>query len=77
MQRKSPPAPWPDDDRAYFVMHPGKSERLRLPFENEFAPAVLSALGRTVMVRAVVHRDPITRKPTIWRNVLHIAGGTA
>ena len=70
------PAP-PEDDRAFFVMRPGVTERLRLPFEGEFEPEVLSALGRTVMVRAVVHRDPITHRPTIWRTVLHVDGGTA
>lgn len=66
-----------EDDRAFFVMNPGVTERLRLPFQTEFEPDVLSVLGRTIMIRAVVHRDPITRKPTIWRTVLHIEGGCA
>jgi len=58
-------------------MHPGVTERLRLPFQTEFEPNVLSVLGRTIMIRAVVHRDPITRKPTIWRMILHVEGGRA
>jgi hypothetical protein len=58
-------------------MRPGVTERLRLPFQNEFAPDVLSVLGRTMMIRAVVHRDPITRKPTILRTILHVEGGAA
>jgi hypothetical protein len=58
-------------------MHPGVNERLRLPFQTEFEPDVLSVLGRTMMIRAVVRRDPITRKPTIWRSVVHVEGGNA
>jgi hypothetical protein len=80
MQHTSPhfaPENTCEDDRAFFVMHPGVTERLRLPFQTEFADDVLSVLGRTMMIRAVVHRDPITRKPTIFRTILRVEGGNA
>jgi hypothetical protein len=57
--------------------HLGVTERLRLPFQTEFEPDVLSVLGRTMMIRAVVHRDPITRKPTILRTIVLVEGGSA
>jgi hypothetical protein len=64
-------------DLEYFSARPGINERLRLPFQTEFAPDVMSALGRTAMIRVVVERNPITHEPTIWRNVFHVEGGTA
>jgi hypothetical protein len=64
-------------DVDFFRAHPGINERTRLPFAHEFPPDVMSALGRTAMIRVVVKRNPITHEPTIWRNLFHVDGGHA
>ena len=59
-------------DVDFFRAHPRINERIRLPFQTEFPPDVMSALGRTVMIRVVV-----TQEQTMWRNVFHVEGGHA
>jgi hypothetical protein len=80
MQHSTPP--FAPDDRAesdleFFTARPNVDSRIRLPLAHEFPPDVMSALGRTVMIRVVVERNPITHEPTMWRNVFHVEGGTA
>lgn len=58
------------DDVTFFAAHPGIDCRLRLPFQNEFADDVVSALGRDAMIRVVVARGTMT----IWRNVVFVDG---
>jgi hypothetical protein len=70
------PAP-PEDDFAYFRANPNATTRTRLPFENEFTPAVLAeGGGLDCFVHAIVERkagQPIRRA----RWLLFVQGGRA
>ncbi|SIO49417.1 hypothetical protein SAMN05443247_06443 [Bradyrhizobium erythrophlei] len=71
------PAPWADDDRAYFVAHPDNNERVRLPIEGEFPPCVLEP-GRAAFVRiSLIERDADGRPKRARRRLRFCEGGTA
>jgi hypothetical protein len=65
-------------DYDFFVARPGAIERLRLPFQTEFAPGVLES-GRAAFVRIrVVKRDASTGQPTrVARRLQFCDGGRA
>jgi hypothetical protein len=67
-----------EDDRTYFGRRPDANERLRLPFQTEFAPCMLEP-GRAAFVRiSVVKRDAATGRPTrVARRLMFCEGGTA
>jgi hypothetical protein len=57
------PAPWADDDRAYFRTHRDVCERLRLPFPNEFPACCVLEPGRAAYVNIIVERDASSGQP--------------
>jgi hypothetical protein len=72
------PAPWADDDRAYFAAHPDNNERLRLPFPDEFPPCVLEPGGFAFVRITVIKRDVATGRPTrVARSLRFCSGGNA
>jgi hypothetical protein len=54
-----------ESDFDYFLARPNATTRTRLPFENEFPPAVMEmARGRSMFVHVVMMRDLVTNEPT-------------
>jgi hypothetical protein len=75
-----PQAP-PDDrgegDLEFFRARAGINSRIRLPFENEFAPCVLGP-GRSAFVRILIERDADGQpKRRARRRLRFCEGGTA
>jgi hypothetical protein len=66
-------ARWHDADLAFFAEH-GITCRVRLPYQTEFEPDVISTIGRTLMIRVVLKHTPITH---VLRNAFHVEAGNA
>jgi hypothetical protein len=70
----------PDDaaesDYSFFSRRPGISERIRFPFENEFAPCRLEP-GRSAFVRIRIERDAAGQPKRARRALRFCDGGTA
>jgi hypothetical protein len=73
------PRPAPvESDSDFFRRHPGAAIRNRLPFENEFAAAVLEQGGLTAFVRITVVKRNAAGQPTrVARRLQFCEGGTA
>jgi hypothetical protein len=66
-----------EDDWSFFRANPNARIRNRLPFEGEFSPEVMRALGHTVMIRATIKRDDAGQPTMCARNIFHVDGGNA